>query len=265
MSTKISSWPAATPMWVDLGVNDLPAARSYYAELFGWEYVSGGEGSGDYLLAHADGRAVAGVGPKQDPGMATVWTTYLATDDVDVTAKKVIANGGQLIAPPFDVLDSGRMALAMDSVGAVFGLWQAGTHIGAERVNEHGALCWNELHTRDYASAQTFYSKVFDASYQDISGDDFTYSTFKRPSDGREVGGVHHDTDMPEGLPNYWLAWFASDDVDGTAEKALELGSSLLAPVMDSPFGRMAIVQGPQGETFGIIDTPPTGDQSASE
>lgn len=256
MSTKISSWPAATPMWVDLGVNDLPKAKSYYADLFGWEFASGGVDSGDYLLAHVGGRAVAGVGPKQDPGMPTVWTTFLASDDVDVTSSKVVAAGGQLMAPPFDVMDSGRMALAVDSVGAVFGMWQAGTHIGAERVNEHGALCWNELHTRDYSSARTFYSDVFDVSHHDISEDGFTYSTFKRPSDGREVGGIHHNPDMPDAFPNYWLAWFASDHVDQTAATARELGSTLLMPLMDSPFGRMAIVQGQQGEVFGIIDAP---------
>lgn len=265
MSTKISSWPAATPMWVDLGVDDLPAAKSFYADLFGWEFVSGGEGSGEYLLAHVGGRAVAGVGPKQDPRTPTVWTTFLASDDVDATSKKVVAAGGQLIAPPFDVVDSGRMALAMDNVGAVFGLWQAGTHIGAERVNEHGALCWNELHTRDYAAARSFYSEVFDVSYQDASSDGFIYSIFKRPLDGRDVGGVHHDSDMPDGVPNHWLAWFASNDVDATAARAQDLEATLLAPIMDSSFGRMAIVQGPQGETFGIVAAPSTGDQAVSD
>jgi predicted enzyme related to lactoylglutathione lyase len=260
MSTKISSWPAGTPVWVDLGVDDLAAAKSFYSDLFGWEYLSGGEDSGDYLLAQIDGRAVAGVGPKQDPAMPTVWTTFLASDDVDVTSKKVTAAGGQLLAPPFDVMDSGRMAMAADSVGAVFGVWQAGTHIGAERVNEHGALCWNELHTRDYATARSFYSEVFDVSYQDVTEDDFVYSTIKRPLDGREVGGIHHDTELAENVPNYWLAWFASDDVEATATQAVKLGSTLLMPVTESPLGRMAIVQGPQGEVFGIIDAPRTSE-----
>jgi predicted enzyme related to lactoylglutathione lyase len=260
MSTKISSWPAGTPVWVDLGVDDLAAAKSFYSDLFGWEYLSGGEDSGDYLLAQIDGRAVAGVGPKQDPAMPTVWTTFLASDDVDVTSKKVTAAGGQLLAPPFDVMDSGRMAMAADSVGAVFGVWQAGTHIGAERVNEHGALCWNELHTRDYATARSFYSEVFDVSYQDVTEDDFVYSTIKRPLDGREVGGIHHDTELAENVPNYWLAWFASDDVEATATQAVKLGSTLLMPVTESPLGRMAIVQAPQGEVFGIIDAPRTSE-----
>ncbi len=37
----------------------------------------------------------------------------------------------------------------------------------------------------------------------------------------------------------------------------MELGSTLLMPVTESPLGgRMAIIQAPQGEVFGIIDAP---------
>ncbi|MEV7607616.1 VOC family protein [Paenarthrobacter sp. NPDC089322] len=260
MSTRISSWPAGTPMWVDLGVDDLPAAKAFYTELFGWDYTSGGEDAGGYLLAHVGGRAVAGIGPKQDPSMPTVWTTFLASDDADATAEKVKAAGGQLLAPPFDVMDSGRMTIAADTVGAVFGIWQAGTHIGAERVNEHGSLCWNELHTRDYEPAQDFYAEVFGFDYQDIDGEDMVYSTCLRSGDGREVAGIHHDTQLPEGVPNYWLTWFASDDVSQTADAAEQLGATLLMPVTDTPFGRMTIVQGLQGDVFGVIAVAPSTD-----
>lgn len=260
MSTKISTWPAATPLWVDLGVDDLTAAKAFYANLFGWDFVSGGKESGDYVLAHLRGRAVAGLGPKQDPGMPTVWTTFLASDDVDLTAKKIGAAGGQLLAPPFDVMESGRMALATDSVGAAFGVWQAGTHIGAERVNEHGSLCWNELHTRDYSAARSFYSEVFDVSYQDVTEEGLIYSTFRRPSDGREVGGMQHDATLPENAPNYWMTWFASDYVAGTATRAVELGATLLGPVAETTLGRMVVVRAPQGEVFGVIDAPRTSD-----
>lgn len=258
MSIHSEKWPAGTPTWADLGADDPAAAQAFYTGLFGWEYLSGGEDAGGYVLAHIGGKAVAGLGPKQDPAIPTVWTSYLASDDVDATAEQVTAAGGQLVAPPFDVMDSGRMAVVTDNVGAVFGIWQAGTHIGAERVNEHGSMCWNELHTSDYDKAQSFYTDVFGFSYRDVSAEGFVYSTFRRGSDSREVGGILHDTDLPEGVPAYWLAWFASDNVEATAAKAQELGAALLMPAMDSAFGRMAIVQGPQREVFGIIDAPRT-------
>lgn len=256
MPTRDVPWPNGTPTWVDLGSGDIEAAKGFYSGLFGWDYLSGGEDSGGYLLATLGGKAVAGIGPKQESQMPTVWTTYLASDNVDATARKVETAGGQLIAPPFDVMDSGRMAIAADTAGAAFGIWQAGTHIGAERFNEHGALCWNELHTREYDAAATFYPQVFDIELTDISTETFTYATFNRKSDGEEVGGVHHDGHMPEDLPNYWLAWFAADDVDLSVSRATELGASVLMPPTDSPFGRMSVIQGPEGEALGLITLP---------
>ncbi|MFJ4169700.1 VOC family protein [Paenarthrobacter sp. NPDC089714] len=254
MSTKISKWPAGTPMWVDLSVDDVEAAKSFYSKLFGWDYLTG---EGDYLLAQIAGHAVAGLGPKLDPARPAAWTTYLASENVDATAELIKAAGGQLLVPPFDVMDSGRMAVAADSVGAAFGVWQAGNHIGAERFNEHGSLCWNELHTHDCASARAFYAEVFGFAYHDVDGEDMVYSTCLRATDGREVAGMHYDTELPETMPDYWLTWFASDDVAATACQAEQLGASLLMPVSSTPFGRMAIIEGLQGDVFGVIAVAP--------
>ena len=265
MPTRNEAWPEGTPNWVDLGVDDIEATKTFYAELFGWEYESGGEESGGYVLAHKDGQPVAGFGPKQDSEQPTVWTTYLASDDVDAAAEKVTAAGGQLLAPVMDVMDSGRMTIAADSVGSVFGIWQAGNHNGVGRFNEDGTLCWNELHTRDYEQARQFYSSVFGFSYNDIGGGGFVYSTIKRAADGEEVGGVHHDTELPQGAPNYWLTWFATDNVDASLIKAQELGAVVLMPIDNSPFGRMSIVQGPQGEVFGLITLPSEAPAEAAE
>lgn len=72
MPIRNEPWPEGTPAWVDLGTDDLNAAKAYYTELFGWEYLSGGEEAGDHLLAQLDGKSVAGLGPKQDAHMPTV-------------------------------------------------------------------------------------------------------------------------------------------------------------------------------------------------
>lgn len=110
------------------------------------------------------------------------------------------------MAPPFDVIHSGRMAGAMDTSGAAFGIWKASTHIGAQRFNEQGAPCWNELHTRQYDAAKNFFTSVFPIDFNDISDENFEYSIFKRAGDGQEVAGLHYEAQLPEGAPNYWLA-----------------------------------------------------------
>ena len=40
-------------------------------------------------------------------------------------------HGGMVLAPAFDVMDVGRMAVIMDPAGAAFSIWEPRAHIGA--------------------------------------------------------------------------------------------------------------------------------------
>ena len=90
-----------------------------------------------------------------------MWNTYVAVASADDTAEKVGAAGGKVLQGPFDVMDAGRMAVVADPEGAVFCIWEAKENIGAKVVNEHGALNFNGLATRDAAKAEAFYGEVF--------------------------------------------------------------------------------------------------------
>src|ERR1700691_915772 len=115
MVTRDTAWPAGTPCWVDLGVDDIGQAKAFYSGLFGWDIQEGPPESGSYCMCELGGRPVAGIGPKIGPaGTPVTWTTYIASGDADATADKIRAAGGQVIAEPFDVMDVGRMAVAAD-------------------------------------------------------------------------------------------------------------------------------------------------------
>lgn len=264
MPTRDSAWPEGTPCWVDLQVDDTATARDFYSSLFGWDIQGGPEEFGGYLMAMKNGRAAAGIGPKPDGAdMPSVWTTYLAAESADAVAEKVQGAGGQTMMPPFDVGDVGRMFIATDPAGAAFGVWEAKSHNGAGVFNEDGAYCWNELHTLGYDAARAFYATVFGYTYTDIGdGENMVYCTFAVDGGGPEgaLGGISDDTKMPNWGQSYWLTWFQSEDTDASAAKATELGGSVLMPVSDSAFGRMAIVTGAQGEIFGLIDPTTTVD-----
>ena len=187
MVTRDTAWPAGTPCWIDLGVDDIGRASTFYTSLFGWDVQTGPPEAGGYAMALKDGRPVAGIGPKQGPpGTPSVWTTYLASDDLDDTVGKIKAAGGQTIMEPMDVMDVGRMAVAADPGGAFFGVWQARAHTGVGLANEPGSLCWNENLSRAYDQNQAFYHAVFGYEYGDMSGDGFRYATLK--VGGTEVG-----------------------------------------------------------------------------
>ncbi|WP_024804411.1 VOC family protein [Nocardia sp. BMG51109] len=260
MPVRTTPWPEGTPCWVDCQVDDPVKESEFYSDLFGWTIEDGGDDSGGYLMGRKGANTIAGIGPKPRAGTPSVWTTYFAADDVDAIAEKVGAAGGQVVMPPFDVLDAGRMLLGTDTVGAVFAVWQARAHSGAAVYNEHGAYCWNELHTRQLDAAKRFYAETFGFTYTDVGdGESMIYSMFSTRGGEQPAGGMNDDTVMPgEPMPSYWLTWFQFDDVDAGVARAAELGATIPMPATDSPVGRMAMVMAPQGELFGLIDTTVT-------
>ncbi|HNQ06921.1 MAG TPA: hypothetical protein PKH97_07015 [Tetrasphaera sp.] len=57
---------------------------------------------------------------------------------------------------------------------------------------------------------------------------------------------------------SYWLTWFQAEDADAMVAKVEQLGASVIMPADTSLVGRMAIVTGPEGGVFGIIDPTTT-------
>jgi uncharacterized protein len=255
--TRDTRWPAGTPCWVDVIVDDVPKAIAFYQALFGWDIPLGPPEVGGYSIAYQDGRIVAAVSPKMaGPDTPTVWTTYLASDDVDATAAKIKAAGGQLLAGPMDVMEEGRMAVAVDPAGAPFGLWQGRNTTGLGVANETGTLTWNEQLSRDMTGSQAFYQAVFGYGYQDMSSDGFKYATLM--VDGHEVGGIgEYPESTPAETPSAWGVYFAVTDTDAAMAKVTELGGRVVQPAMDTPFGRIGVVADNHGAVFSVI-TPPT-------
>ena len=253
MPVRDDPWPAGTPLWVDLGVDDPEAARAFYTALFGWEHVSSSPDSDGSSVARLDGRPVAGIGPRRHDQVPSGWLTVVGADDVSATAAAVVEAGGRLAIPPGETTPAG-LSLALDPAGAAFGLRDAAHPVAIGRYNEPGAPCWNELRTRGYDEARRFYAKVFGYEYSDLSDGTFVSAAFRRPGDRAEVGGIVHETDPAEA--DHWLTWFEAADVDAAARKAADLGGRVLLSPQDSSFGRISVVEGSQGERFGLITLP---------
>jgi uncharacterized protein len=257
MVTRNTAWPAGTPCWVDLGVDDIPKARAFYSGLFGWDVQELPPEAGGYNMCLIDGLSVAGIGGKPDPSMPTYWTTYIASASADETADKIRSAGGQVLMDPFDVMDVGRMFIAVDPGGAPFGVWEAKSHTGVQRANEPGTLIWSENMSRNYKANKDFYGQVFGYSFGDIGADGFNYATIDL--DGRPAGGIGEISgDMPAETPATWGTYFAVADTDAAVARAVELGGSVIAPAWDSPYGRMAVLSDDQGAVFSVMST--TGD-----
>jgi predicted enzyme related to lactoylglutathione lyase len=234
--------------------HDADAGRAFYSALFGWSWEVSGPETGHYGVAHVAGARTAGLGaiPPGDP-TPTAWTVYFGVDDADATAAAIVAHGGVVLVPPMDIANEGRMAIAQDPTGAVFGLWQPGDHKGANLVHEPGGMSWCEVNTRGADAACDFYSKVFGLEVRRLDAPIPTdYFTLRNHEADAPVAGILQMTDAWGDLPPHWMLYFSVNDADDAAQRAVELGGTCLHGPFDTAYGRMAVLQDPQGAVFSI-------------
>ena len=267
-------YPAGVPCWIDTNQPDPKASVDFYAGLFGWAFedVMPPGSEGEYFMARIGGGDVAAVNvPSRDVPPMAVWNTYVSVESADETAARVGAAGGSIMIEPFDVADSGRMAVCADPEGAHFCLWEAGEHKGAQVVNEHGALNFNELNTRDSQAAKRFYRSVFGWETLELGpgAEMWTLPGYGDHLEERNPGtregmaamgapARFEDVvaaltpisgDQPD-VPAHWSVTFSVDDADAIAERAAELGATIVMPPFDAPWVRMTVIRDPQGATF---------------
>ena len=243
--------------WPELSTTDQKGAVAFYRGLFGWDVDDVPLGPGDtYSLLKLRGLEV-GAAYTQRPderqmGIPPHWNAYVTVTNADEAAKRAQELGGKVLAPAFDVMDAGRMAVIVDPTGAVFQVWQPGKSIGVKLLGEPGALCWTELTTSDPAAAEKFYTGLFGwkakhaAPGSPMEYTEFTVAGATSPSVGMMAKPPHL-----QNAPSFWLPYFLVTDTDATAQKAKSLGGQVHFGPQDIPgTGRCAVIADPQGAAF---------------
>ena len=117
-----------------------------------------------------------------------------------------------------------------------------------------GKLIWHEIYSGDPEAARKFYTELIGWGTKTMDmGSGQTYTMFTRG--GEDVGGF---LPVQNGQPAAWLTYIGVDNVDDTCTKAATLGGKVVAPPMDIPPGRMAVLQDPAGAMFALF-TPKGG------
>jgi predicted enzyme related to lactoylglutathione lyase len=235
---------------------DLAGSNGFYSSLFGWKAEDQGEEMGHYTIFQKSGKSVAGNMAAMGDDMPSVWTSYISVEDADDTVARASKAGAVVFMEPMDVSDIGRMAVFADTTGAAIGIWQPKTFHGAELANEAGTLAWNELNTRDVATAKTFYTEVFGWTANDMDMGGMSYTEWKLGD--RSVGGMLPMPDMvPAEVPAHWLVYFGVDDTDATVAQATQAGANIFVPPTDIPPGRFSVLSDPDGAPFAVIKMNP--------
>jgi uncharacterized protein len=238
--------------WTDLATTDQDAAKQFYSQLFGWEAVDNPVGDGVvYSMMQVGGKDVAAISPQpqqqRDAGVPPLWNSYVNVESADSAADSAQKLGATVHAPPFDVMDVGRMAVIQDPQGAFFMVWEPKQHIGASLVNARGALSWDELASPDMEGSAEFYRELFGWQIEPMAGAGMPYLVIQNA--GHSNGGIRP---AQENEPCYWLVYFGAEDINADTSKAGELGGTTLVPPTDIGAGQISVVQDPQGAVFAL-------------
>src|SRR6185437_15983854 len=235
MSTR-EDYPAGVPCWVDTNQPDPVGAARFYSRLFGWqtEDAMPADAGAHYYMARIDGRDVAAIS-SQPPGAPpqAMWNTYICVESADDAAARVREAGGRVLSEPFDVFDAGRMGVFADPEGAVFCVWQPGSHRGSATIDA-GSPMWA---LPGYGDHLEELNPGLRAGMKQMGA----------PDGFEDVVA----TILPrEGGPARWSVTFAVDEVDAIAARARELGGSVLAGPQNAPWVRFAVLADPAGASF---------------
>jgi predicted enzyme related to lactoylglutathione lyase len=115
--------------WHELMTTDTKGAANFYREVTGLTVIPG-----DYQMLMAGDQPVGGlVGPRPEGpiwpsgGPQPHWIAYLGVEDVDAAVRKARELKGQVLVPPTEIPEFGRVAVLRDPQGAAFGIYSPKT------------------------------------------------------------------------------------------------------------------------------------------
>ncbi|MBK8180317.1 MAG: VOC family protein [Planctomycetes bacterium] len=265
----MSTAPSFTPgqfCWYEVATKNAPQAKAFYSKLFGWSGVDVPmDAGGAYTLLQAGGKDVAGLyeitKEQAAQGVPPHWLPYVSVASADKTAERATQLGAQVVMPPFDVMEHGRMAVIVDPQGASFAIWQPKVHKGTAACEDSGMPAWCELATKDVGKAKDFYGKLFGWKLDTKNTHGMEYTEIL--AGGRPIGGMMSLTKEHGPVPPHWLTYFSVANCDERVAAATKNGGTVLVPPMDIPtVGRFAVLADPSGAGFAIIKLEFSGEHA---
>ncbi|MBD3785237.1 MAG: VOC family protein [Micrococcales bacterium] len=107
--------------YVELGAPDLPAARAFYEQAFGWTFTEYGPEYAGFRVPGGDDEA-GGIDAGRAPGSGGP-IVLLYSDDLDATVSAVVDAGGTVTVQPYE-FPGGRRFFFHDPAGNELGAWQ---------------------------------------------------------------------------------------------------------------------------------------------
>ena len=106
--------------YVEIPVSDLPRARAFLRDMFGWEFTDWGP---DYS-SFSDGRLEGGLRTAAEPAPATGVLLVFYSSDLERDLARVVELGATISQPIF-AFPGGRRFHFVEPAGTEFAMWSA--------------------------------------------------------------------------------------------------------------------------------------------
>jgi len=243
-----SNGPGAV-RWFGLLTENAPAARAFYADLFGWQMER--TSSGGYVAVH-DGQPFAGItqiGRSVPEIDESTWLVGVVVSDLPESVATARRLGAQILRDVSRAEGFAQWAVIEDPQGAQVLLMVPERPLGGVRAP--GNWVWAELWTTDQEASSRFYSQVIGWETVELDRPDGAYPTFQ--SAGEDRAGL---VPIKRGeIENGWAPYLGVADLKATLVLARELGGKvLLEPNQEIHGGRVAVLADPTGVAFLVIE-----------
>lgn len=242
--------------WYELMTSDTKGAGKFYCDVVGWstEEMPSSDGHG-YTTFNVGNVGIAGM--LNVPGHSG-WIGYIAVEDVDAHAEKIVEAGGKLLRPATDIPGMLRFAVMQDPQGAAIVIFTPNPAMPTPQrpaPPTAGTVGWHELYTTDLEAGYEFYQKLF--GWTKLSDMDMgpmgTYRIFDQ-GEKKEMGdgGMMHKT--PQIPVPCWNFYFHVDSINAAVQRVQAGGGKILHGPAPVPGGAW-IIQGqdPQGAMFALV------------
>jgi predicted enzyme related to lactoylglutathione lyase len=237
-------------VWFEHFSADIPAARHFYGELFGWTSEAIPGGGEQYPMIHNAGAGIGGF-RTLPPSVPPHWLAYLSVADVDATVANALRRGARVIVPPTDFAPWGRAAAIADPQGATLSVWKGaeGDRPDAAEV-ALGDWIWVELMTSDAEQALAFYEAVFGYTHEVMQMPERPYYVLRKDGVGR--AGLMRSPEP--GVPPNWTPYVRVADCAATLARANALGGKTIHPATEVPgIGTFGVLADPTGAVLAVF------------
>ncbi len=107
-----------------------------------------------------------------------------------------------------------------------------------------------EVTGTDLPKLRSFYADLFEWKLQDFP--DMNYVIAEKVGEGIG-GGIGVDSTGGGGMVTFYVA---ADDMQGTLDRAVQLGGSVVMPVTEFPMVTIGLFADPEGHVIGIVKPP---------